>query len=86
MKFNKELAKKILIWTFAVLICGYVAWDVSLKVVNYFRMQGYEYAIVEIVNQAENEDCGYFPIFIGDKEINLINVECLQSSEEEINN
>ncbi len=85
MKFNKEVAKKILIWAFAILVCSYVAWDVSLKVVDYFRAQGYEYAIMEVVRQAENENCGYFPIFVGDKEINLINVDCLQVSEEETN-
>lgn len=85
MKFNKDLTKKILIWVFAILVCGYVAWDVSLKVVDYFRAQGYEYAITAVVRQAENEDCAYFPVFVGDKKINLINVECLQTNDEEIN-
>ena len=33
---------------------------------------------MQIIDQAENEDCLPFNIFMDDKEINLINVECLQ--------
>ncbi len=78
MKIRKDQAKKIAIITFIALISFYVIWDISLKITNGFRLQGYEYAITEVVKQAENEDCIPFGIFAGDKEINLINVECLQ--------
>ncbi len=78
MNIRKDQVKKIVIITFIALISFYVIWDISLKVTNRFRLQGYEHAIMEVVRQAENEDCNYFNIFTGEKEINLINVDCLQ--------
>ncbi len=82
VKPNKGQVKKILLILFIILLSSYVLWDMSLRVVNYFRMQGYEIAVMEMVRQAENEECAPFSIFTGEKNISLINISCLQEGED----
>jgi len=71
--------KKVLIGLIIVFLAGYVIYDVSLKLVSGFRLQGYQIAVQEIVAQAENEECYPFEIFLGEKKVSLINVNCLQA-------
>jgi hypothetical protein len=81
MKIN---VKKTLIVVVIVFLAGYVIYDVSLKVISGFRLQGYQIAVQELVKQAENEECYPFEIFTGEKRINLINIDCLQSQEGDV--
>ena len=81
MNIQKYPIKKILIIIFAVLIIAYVIWDISVKLVNYLRLQGYEIAIMEMVREAENKECAPFGIFVEDKTINLINIDCLETAD-----
>ncbi len=78
MDFKKIDIKKALLVVFAVLVGVYVVWDISVRVVTYFRLQGYEIAVMEVIRQAENEDCEPFGIYVGEKTLNLIDVACLQ--------
>jgi hypothetical protein len=83
MNFKKIFTKKTIIVLFVVLISAYFVWDVSQRVVIFFRLQGYEHAITQLIKQAENEDCAPFTIFSGEKEISVINVSCLEQTEAE---
>ncbi len=83
MKIKKDQVKKILVITFIAFLSLYFIWDISSKTANQFRLQGYEYAITEIVIEAENQNCVPFNIFAGDREISLINVDCLQIMDQE---
>ncbi len=88
IKTNKLQIKKILLILFVILLSSYVLWDISLRVVSYFRMQGYEIAVMEMARQAENEECAPFSVFTGEKNISLINISCLQEAndmQEEMN-
>ncbi len=82
MKIKKDQIKKVIIITFIAFLSLYFLRDILLKAADRFRLQGYEYAIMEMVRQAENENCIPFNVFAGDKQINLINIECLQVVDE----
>ncbi len=83
MNIKKYPLKKTIITILIIFIVSYVVWDVSLKIINYFRMQGYEYALMEIIIQSKNENCEPFSVFRGEERINLINTDCLQNLSEE---
>ncbi len=78
LDFKKINIKKALIVLLFVGLAGYVFYDVSLKMISNFRLQGYSIAVGELVKQAKNEDCYPFNIFFGEEEISLINIDCLQ--------
>ena len=80
LNFNLKKALFILLVFFLV---GYILYDVSLKTVNNLRTQGYYTAINETIIQAEGEDCQPFRVFLGEKSVDLINVNCLQEEAEE---
>ena len=42
-------------------------------------LEGYSMAINELIVSAENESCEPFSVYVGDKTIRLINVDCLMS-------
>lgn len=83
MNFAKINIKKLLLVFLAVLLVSYVLWDVSLKAVNHFRLQGYAIAVNEMIRQAENPECRPFDIRSGEKQIFLINIACLQQAQPE---
>ncbi len=72
--------KRVIFILFFISLLGYVLWDVSLRVRNYYLLQGYQTAVSEVFNQASNENCSAFNVFSEDKEIVLVNVDCLQQS------
>ncbi len=39
---------------------------------------GYEMAVKNLIKEAENDACDYFSVKSGEKEVNLINLECLR--------
>ena len=82
MKIEKNQVKKIIIIILIAFFALYFLWDISVKAANSFRSQGYELAIMQMMDQAENENCLPFDIYMGDKEISLINVECLQMADD----
>ncbi len=81
MKIKKINIKKALIVLLFVGLTSYVFYDVSLKLINNFRLQGYSVAVAELVEQAKNEECYPFNIFFGEEEIGLINIACLQQQD-----
>ena len=80
MKIEKNQIKKITLIILIAFFSLYFLWDISVKAVDGFRSQGYRLAVTQMMNEAENEDCLPFNIFMDDKEVNLINVECLQAT------
>ncbi len=75
---NKQKLINISLIVMLVLSFSYVVYDVSMGVRNNLIYSGYEIAIHELISQAENERCEPFSIFYEDKNINLVNVDCLQ--------
>jgi len=83
MKFIKNIdIKKALFTLLIILLSGYVLWDISLRLVNNFRMQGYEIAVMEMARQAQNEECHPFELFVEEESIGLINIDCLQEEQD----
>ncbi len=78
MDIKKIDVKKALVTILIVFLAGYVFWDISLRIVSHFRLQGYSLAVSEMVRQAKNEECEPFSIFAGEEQVNLINIDCLQ--------
>jgi hypothetical protein len=83
INFKKINIKKVLVYIIILFLTGYFLYDVSIKRINDFRLQGYQIAVQELAKQAENEGCYPFEIFLGEKTIELININCLKSQEEE---
>ena len=81
MKIEKNQVKKIIVIILIVFFSLYFLRDISVKAANSFRLQGYELAVMQIIDQAENEDCLPFNIFMNNKEISLMNTECLQMTD-----
>lgn len=71
--------KKVLTIFYITLISAYILWDLGNRTVNLFRSQGYERAVFDLINQAENENCSPFTIIMENKRIELVNVNCLQN-------
>jgi hypothetical protein len=82
LDFKKINIKKTLIILLFIALTGYVFYDISLKMVSNFRLQGYSIAIRDLATQAKNEECYPFTVFLGEEEISLINVSCLQQNAE----
>lgn len=78
MSFSKINIKKILFSLVVIFLAAYFFWDISLKIINKIRWQGYAIAINGIIREAENPECRPFNVFSGEKQIQLINVNCLQ--------
>lgn len=83
MKLKNLNFKKITLVLVIVLLSSYVLWDISGRLANTFRMQGYQAAVNEMIEQADNEECEPFNIFSDDKEVDLVNVECLEQESSE---
>lgn len=46
---------------------------------SYFK--GYTDAVNDLITSAENESCEVFSVYNDDKEVNLINIDCLYDEE-----
>lgn len=79
MRLGKNSLKKIIMVFIIACLGAYVAWDVSVRIVNRFRLQGYKMAVVEMIMKAENENCEPFSVFAEEKRVNLINIACFQN-------
>ncbi len=82
MDIKRIDVKKVLMTVLIVVLAGYVFWDISLRIVNHFQLQGYTVAVNEMMRQAKNENCEPFSIFAGEDEVHLINIDCLQQQTE----
>ncbi len=82
MDIKKINVKKVLVTVLIVFLAGYVFWDISLRIMNHFRLQGYSVAVSEMMRQAKNENCEPFSIFAGEEQVHLINIDCLQQQAE----
>ena len=78
MKLNKIkiIIGVLLVW-FIVSIF-FLVWFFSAQTKENIFLQGYVAAINDLIIQAENEQCLPFPIFIEDRRVELINIQCLQ--------
>ncbi len=78
--FKKIDIKRAFLTLFIAFLACYVLSDLAGKTVNSIRLQGYTMAVKEMIKQAENEECFPFNIFSGEKNVELINVDCLQQN------
>lgn len=77
MKFNK---KNIVTWTLVVwfvLSASYISWGVSKNMSDSIFLKGYVSAVSDIMNRAEDQQCAPFPIFLEERKVDLINIQCL---------
>lgn len=51
----------------------------SIFDMSYFK--GYTDAVNDLITSAENESCEVFSVYNDDKEVNLINIDCLYDEE-----
>ncbi len=82
MKLEKNRVKRILLFALIAFLVSYFLVDISTKAANRLRLQGYEAAVIQLMDRA-SDDCLPFNIFAGDREISLINLECLQMDDPE---
>jgi hypothetical protein len=82
IKVGKSKVKRVLMIVVVILLSVYFVWDISLKLVNVFRSQGYQLALVDISRQASNEECLPLNITTEQGQISLINISCLQEQKE----
>jgi len=78
INFSKINIKKLLFVFLIVPLVGYAIWDLSFEAVNYFREQGYNAAVNDMISQAEDPECRPFEIFSDKRRAILVNVACLQ--------
>ena len=84
---NKKKILHIVIATYIVISAIFiliVLWNTFL---NYYSnnafQQGQEIAIEQLINAAEDPSCQAIPIYSGDRQVSLINTDCLQLVETE---
>jgi len=77
LKGNKTRWAILLLSIWLVISLVYIGW----QVVNRFQVdqfwQGYGVAVKDLMDRAESEDCSPFPVFMEDRQVYLINVDCL---------
>ncbi len=78
---RKILTGVLLAWF--VLSASYISWGISKNVSDAIFVRGYTAAVYDIMNQAENEQCIPFPIFLDERVAELINIECLEFADGE---
>ena len=77
MKLNKKSIAVSVGVVLLVLSLGYVIWDLYNKTRISLFNSGYAQAVSDMIDQAENEQCAPFPIFFEERQVQLINVQCL---------
>jgi len=82
---KKQIAIFFVIAIYLVLSVGYIGYDLwnnfTQNVVVAAFNQGKSATIQELITAAENEKCEAFPVNMGQKQIKLINVACLNKAE-----
>ena len=77
---KKSLRFALVVWVvFSVLF-------VATTIVKDFRATvfqsgfdlGFTQAVETVIEKANNPDCNYFPVFSGEKKVQLLNIECLK--------
>jgi hypothetical protein len=79
-KFGIKREKVIIFVLVALLVLSlsYVAFDFAKKIRNRVIFQGYKQAISEIITEAEKEGCEPIRIYFEEKEVYIVNAECLE--------
>lgn len=80
---DKQKTIIILLSVLLFLFLAYFIYDIFGQWRSATYLQGYRAAVNELVLSAENESCEPFSVYTDEKNIQLINVECLMSQEEE---
>jgi len=82
LSLNKQKVLNVLFAFFFVLLLSYFGWDMSIRVRDSFVSQGYDIAIDDIITGAENRECQPFRLSLGERSVQFINIECLQTPDE----
>ena len=80
---NKQKILIISLIVLLVIFLSYFIYDMLNKQRNILLLEGYTMAVNELISSAENESCDIFSVYAGEKSVNLINVDCLSSNNEE---
>ena len=85
INLNKQKILKIIFILWFIFSIGYILndlWsDFKRQKMNQAYQQGRVDTINELIRQAQT--CQAFPVFSGDKSVNLINIDCLKKPETE---
>ena len=46
---------------------------------------GFTQAVETVIEKANNLDCNYFPVFSGERKVELLNIECLKKTQANLN-
>lgn len=82
-----NLSKKSILYFLALLwiffSVAYIVWDVWSDFKNVQMLNAYEQGKIDIINALiqEAEKCEPIPVFSGEKEIQLVNINCLETIE-----
>lgn len=84
-KINRTTIIKTILVLYLILSAAYIAYDrwqaFQANIVQSSLMEGRRATIEELINQAQSS-CQPFSVFLDEEEVQLINVECLQSPPE----
>jgi hypothetical protein len=80
---EKQKILIVILLAIVIVLVSYFSVGLFAKYKNNIRFEGYSIAIKELIKSAENEKCEPFSVFLDDKIVNLINVDCLSQPDNE---
>ncbi len=83
MRIDKRKILTGLLVAWFILSASYISWGLSKNMSDAIFVRGYIAAISDIMDQAENEQCAPFPVFLEERVAELINVTCLEFADGE---
>lgn len=82
--FDKQKSIIVLLIILIVLVVGYIGRDLYLGMQQNMLYRGYEVAVQDMMNEAQNEHCAPFPVFVEDDVVYLIDVDCLEEGVDDL--
>lgn len=80
-KINKSTFIIGMVVVYVVVSAGYIVFNLwsnfKLTVMQQAFLEGRRQTVEELITQAQNKECQAFPVFSGDKKVELLNTQCL---------
>lgn len=83
LALSKKTILHILVLLWIIFSVAYIIWDLWSDFKNVQILNAYEQGRIDIINtlMQEAEKCEPIPIFSGEKEIQLVDIDCLETIE-----
>ena len=83
INLSKKIILHILVLLWIIFSVAYIIWDIWSDFKNVQMFQAYEQGRTDTINVLIQEagKCELIPIFSGEKEIQLVNIDCLETIE-----